>query len=308
MSLIDPAEGLSCHEAELLISRRVDGELHDADLDRLETHLSGCDACHQTLSDWQDHSRQLDAGLDSLWNKSEPFRDREKPASPHATRIRKLAKPASKAANKTSRIKRCMWVPISMIASQFAAFLLLGVYCLLWPQSAEAPYGVSRPDPEPLPARNFIPIPEVDEVRRNLQRTPLLPISGPIIAAPRRMLLLPHEIRETSFWPSTQPWVTEHSEPVVMASFHREPLELVKADNVWSAYQFEAAGVVQNGKLALLTDAKTAKAFVQIVTPDGAVQAVASEDVQTLEPALRSVVTRFLERATKAEALRRAAR
>ena len=100
----------------------------------------------------------------------------------------------------------------------------------------------------------------------------------------------------------------EVNESVVLASFDREPLNLVVADNIWSVYQTSAAEGVLSGRLTLLTDAKSGKAFVEITAVNGSKQDIAAEDVQTLDCALRSIVSRFLERATKAEALRRSAR
>jgi len=289
--MVDPSAEMPCDEAELLISRRIDGELHASDTDRLDAHLSSCDTCRETLSDWQDHSHQINAGLDNLWSPA----SHTKPIGKNETRIRKLARTEKS----EKKIKPCMWVPIGMIASQFAAFLILGVYCLLFPQPAEAPHNIALPEPRIAPMTGP-EIPDIEEVRRMVQPKPLIPIAGPIIAAPRPSV--PCEFCSVEInWPATKPWEhAEPSEPVVLASFDREPLNLIRADNVWSLFQVETHdGALLAGKLALLSDSKSARAFVQIVSPDGSVREIAADKAHELEPELRGIVTRFIERSAQ---------
>ena len=61
------AAGIQCEQAEVLISRHVDGEIHASDLGMLHSHLKTCVKCSCSLETWLHHSRNITSELDNMW-------------------------------------------------------------------------------------------------------------------------------------------------------------------------------------------------------------------------------------------------
>jgi len=109
---------MNCRTAEQFIHRRIDGELSRAERDRLDAHLSECNACRQVSEEY----RQL-ARLAHHWVPQPEAADR--PADIFAAqvlaRIKDSPRPASTA----------LWMPLLVAAASLACLALIP--SALWP-------------------------------------------------------------------------------------------------------------------------------------------------------------------------------
>jgi len=115
-------DSIDCGFAELLISRRVDGELAPDDSPLLDAHLAACPACRERDREWLHQSSHLNDNMTVLW----PETPKPKP-----------------------RLKNQFWLPLGVIASQAAALVGIAIYLNFFATSAQAPK-LSHDDPRIL--------------------------------------------------------------------------------------------------------------------------------------------------------------
>lgn len=285
-NIATPAAPLACEEAELLVSRRIDGELKADEVARLDAHLRVCGNCRSSLESWKDHSELLDESLDGLWTKPSP--------SVLAT-ARFQKKPP---------VTRCLWVPVGMVASQCLAVIGLAVYFLLSNSRVEAPQAV-------------IPLPRFDAPVLQPRQRPPVELVRP---APKEVVVAPEPTPQSPPAEPRMDLIPEATAPVPASTDHAgfaaiETVPAVEIDNVGMSYTIPAdEGQGEAGRVHLLGDVATGRAVLRIVSVNGAVREVAQKDVDTLvEAPLRGILKRFLQecsrpelRARFAEALKKA--
>lgn len=57
---------INCRQAEKALSRHLDGELPESQVDALEQHMSDCAACRETAAEWRGFGENLRADAAAL--------------------------------------------------------------------------------------------------------------------------------------------------------------------------------------------------------------------------------------------------
>ena len=127
-AMLGGAAGIDCEIAEVLISRKVDGELNAADNGRLQEHLRICIKCSCRLESWIHQSRRISGELDGLWPRGSRGGDAVLPPL---------------------QLPRNAIFPLSIAASQVVACAGLIVYCLF--------FNLTNRTPEPPSQTVLIP-------------------------------------------------------------------------------------------------------------------------------------------------------
>jgi hypothetical protein len=271
----------------VLISRRLDGELDAADVPLLDAHLKGCGACRLSLETWQDQSTALDENLATLWQPSTTTP--EKIRSGSASR-RKSVKP----------MKRCMWVPVGMIASQVVAFLGLSVYFLFFAQRAEAPQAEKTdqfaPRENPAHVSTAQPRP-IDTEAVEISVTPAIKHVEPELVEPtinERPAADNIQTSEANDTPSSSVHAANDvKQEVVMAAIVErvpsKPLENISLEYVLPETR-------ESGRITLLGDVLAGQGTIKLVDSAGRTTIVKQNDIERLlSPAQRTLVARLIE-------------
>lgn len=269
---------VSCELAEVLISRRLDGELDATDSLLLEAHLKCCENCRAHLESWSVQSEVLSKNLNGLW--PVPAEKLSAPAQPPVPP------------------RRSLWVPLGMMLSQFAAFIVLGIYIFFFATPARAPGNgrVSQrhtPNPPAEPAapvapktqRAESPEPAVNDAVQVSAEESGSQASAPITPLPQAPAVAP-----------MLPLPPQMSRQHDMASLG-VPSDLKRIPNVSLEYEIPSTELtaLEAGRVEILGDVLNGKAVIQLTDSSGEVCEIAQPDLDTLlsEPR-RTVVKRFL--------------
>jgi anti-sigma factor RsiW len=274
-------DSIDCEDAEIMVSRRIDGELAPQDLALLKTHLKGCANCRAQAEAWAETSCVLVDSISTLWTE-----ENEAPV------IRDLPKKLP-----TPR-RGAYWLPLSMLASQAVAIVGLIAYLWFFAPSAEAPKMTERgPVTASIPAQK-LPTPKL--VDRRAEIAAELATITVQSADYHRITPFEPELIEVSA-PAAQPVevapVVEAAPAEIQKSVEfaapLPPVELKKIPNV--SMDFEMGE--QCGRVTLLGDILSGKAVIRISDSQGRTQDVAQQDVDTLLPQpQRTAVRHFLAR------------
>ncbi len=284
---------INCEEAEILISRHLDGELEPSRLPPLKSHLRQCNACRSQAEAWAETSFSLGDSISTLW----------------AEEISSRATSNNKAALSTAQ-RGAYWLPLSMLASQAVAIVGLAVYVTFFASPAQAPRtSVRVPEPKPV-ERTSQPAPlAINTVRADAPK----PSEPAHVAAAAQSLALPR--REISYSiPIEEPIETEvavaepaapSNTPLATPPVFAAPLPPVLPRLV-SNVSMDFQSGERFARITLLGDIASGKAVIRMMDPQGRVVDVAQGDVSTLlaEPE-RSAVRRFLAACAAPELLAR---
>jgi anti-sigma factor RsiW len=277
---------VSCEHAEVLVSRRLDGELDPSDALLLDAHLECCEICRAHLQSWTNQSDTLSQSLNGLWS------------VPSDALLVAVKFPQPKAA-------RPFWVPLGMMASQFAALIGLALYIMFCATPASAPDNDRVTDRSPRPTA---------EAKSAIEAAPAAPLP---IESVKQVSQISEEIVVTVA-------VAEKVEtPAVINVSHVEapapekpvvkeqalasisvPYMPMLIPNVSADFEIAIPGSSEkdSGRVAILGDFFNGKAVIRLVDSSGAVSEIAQPDLNTLlsEPR-RGFVKRFLAECSRPE-------
>jgi hypothetical protein len=275
---------VSCEHAEVLVSRRLDGELDPSDALLLDAHLECCENCRTHLHSWSNQSDTLSQSLNGLWT------------VPSDALLVAVQVPKPKA-------PRQFWVPLGMMASQFAAFIGLGLYIMFCATPASAPgnervTGISpRPGVEAKSADEVVPAVVPTEADKQVLQVSEETIA-PIAVAEKVETPLAGNVSHVAAVPE-KPVVKEQA--LASISLPHMPMLI---PNVSADFEIAIPGSTEkdSGRVAILGDFFNGKAVIRLVDSSGAVSEIAQPDLNTLlsEPR-RAVVKRFLVECSRPE-------
>lgn len=299
-------DSIDCEEAELFVSRRIDGELEPADFALLKAHLKCCEKCRAQAQAWAETNCVLTDSISSMWTDDTGVSARV----PSHDRLKTLPTPQ----------RRCHWVPLSMLASQTAAIVGLAAYLLFFSSRAEAPQKSTKLRPQPPAEMPRVESPAPIAMSSSQPRTPEIPaekahavatkIDEPKLTTPTPIVVSEKETvaavaeapanQNTTDEPQPVAAVETHTpapiaapvrpEPVILAA-PRPPVMPKLIPNV--SMDFEIGD--HAGRLTLLGDVLSGRAVIRITDNEGKMQEFAQADVDTLVPEpQRSAVRRFL--------------
>ncbi|HYG77202.1 MAG TPA: zf-HC2 domain-containing protein [Planctomycetota bacterium] len=267
-------DNIDCDFAEVLISRRLDGELAPEDVPLLESHLKNCSACREREAEWFGHAVLLKESLSTLV-------------------------PEKK--QRATRRRSPLWVPVGMVASQAAALLALAVYLNFIATPAQAPKLSSAPQQQPAPAAQ--PAPAQAEDTEVPLPTDLLPESDAVA----QNVTHPIEEEQRHLFkdaPIERP-ADIQKEPAPLAAM-REVIIPRLIPNVSIEYTLRGSdgGREISGRMDILGDILNDRAVIRIRDSRSGLKEVAQADINTLLAADERAVARRLVAACKTAELR----
>jgi anti-sigma factor RsiW len=299
---------ISCEEAEVLIARRVDGELDAADAPLLDEHLKTCGVCRDRAEEWRAQSEQITGGFATLWPAQSGTGTNTAKPNTHRFEIIQEARAARPAPPPAVRRSRWHWLSPGRVASQVAALLGLCAGMLFLAQRAEAPHrpvvielepsrtptaeksapptppSLTGKDKAPLAARLSAPSGNVEPVvqpPRWWHRTGHLPIASG--ARPEAESFQQETVLAALGVTTAVPVATDAG---------IEPPQVL--ENISLEYMLPETG--EAGRVTLLGDVLAGRGWVKIVAHTGQTRFVAQADIQrALPPPLQTLVTRLIE-------------
>jgi hypothetical protein len=277
---------VSCEHAEVLVSRRLDGELDSSDALLLDAHLECCENCRAHLQSWTNQSDTLSQSLNGLWT------------VPSDALLVAVKVPEPKA-------PRPFWVPLGMMASQFAALIGLALYIMFCATPASAPgnervTGIApRHAIEAKSANEVIPAatlpPESEKKVSQIAEEPVVPIAVAEKIETQAVVNVSHVAAPVP----ENPVIKEQA----LASINLPHMPML-IPNVSADFEIAVPGSTEkdSGRVAILGDFFNGKAVIRLVDSSGAVTEIAQPDLNTLlsEPR-RGVVKRFLAECSRPE-------
>ena len=289
---------VSCEHAEVLVSRRLDGELDPSDALLLDAHLKCCENCRAHLQFWTSQSDTLSQSLNGLWSVPSDALSATVKTAPPEKQVRPF------------------WVPLGMMASQFAAFIGLGLYIMFCASPASAPGNdrlsgsSSRPALESKTETEIVPAPLSVEGDKHASQIPVIqsaPVSQ-IVEKPAA----PAPIAAAPVAASSGPLNVSHSDPAPTRPVAQEqglasiniPNMPMLIPNVAMDFEISIPGSEEkdSGRVAILGDFFHGKAIVRLTDANGTVSEFAQPDLDTvLSAPRRLVVKRFLAECSRPE-------
>lgn len=273
LSALARPDFIDCEDAEIFVSRRIDGELTPADLALLKAHLKGCASCRAQAEAWAETSCVLVDSISTLWT------DESDAAA--APRELPVMLPTPK--------RGAYWLPLGMLASQAVAILGLCAYLFVFAPHAEAPrITVHANDAAPtrlapLSTEQHHAV-EVEIVASIEPAPPVLPAPAPA-PLPKLAELLASGPVETVVVA-----LNDESPQTIALAAPLPPVPLKPVSHVSMDFQIGD----QCGRLTLLGDILSGKAVIRVSDASGHTQVVAQQDIDTLPPGQRAAVRRFL--------------
>jgi len=295
-------ERVDCEQAELLISRHLDGELSPGEAVQLNEHLKSCGNCRSHLANWTMQSSLINSELSELW-----------PAG-NATHFPKAGKMPAPQAHR-SKLRPCMWVPLGMVASQVLALSGLSIYFFFFTSPVQAPHSSAQTDktgtsqvPKVATASTLVerPVSETHSVAAEdvpatsptsqIEKQPEVPAAPAATAIPTAVT---HDLKES------------RTEIISFAAPMANELPR-KLKDICVEYKISASadGSVKDeaGTIRILGDVLSDRCIVRLSTSHDATRNICVRDIGTLlNPAQRSVVKHLLALCAQPEMRKRIA-
>jgi anti-sigma factor RsiW len=280
------ARQIDCEQAEVLVSRRLDGELSDADARVLNAHLATCAECRAVLESWSRQDDCVEESLTRLFASKQSRND--------VTEARPLIP------------RRFVWVPMSLAASQVLALTGLTIYFLFFGSPASAPQSAVVPR-GPIATRDTSTTPPVAPVVARIEEKMPAPLAR--VAEPPALVttLTPARVAEEPVSQAVLGATETVQVPALVEFVLATPQQGLAAprelDNVQLVFTIHADGdsLEQNGRIVLLGDILNGRGIVRIVEQNGRKRDVFQQDVNSLSAPLREIVESFLQNCARPE-------